>query len=301
MSTTTAPHPHGRHGTRWPTDSNQLPVSLGRYTEDRSGLAREIIRLAGASGSTLVVDRLASTHSDPRLVAHLAPDEPPANARIVCSMYLADPSKGKCRPLRAEDLEIVPFTGSAPTSAKAPPDTQVLDRDGVTYCIRKVATGRSLPELRWTRSRDVSQGEPCERVTIRDVVAHLQDYEPVRSITINALAIYERDPCVSTSRLSADLERLLTSAIVLNRGLREVVQRRVARGDFSMSQIAMCCGRTKRDDHGNLSGETSWLARRIGQLPEGGEAEPSPWVHSDVLALIAREGLGGSPHEMELG
>ncbi len=87
---------------------------------------------------------------------------------------------------------------------------------------------------------------------------------------------------------------------MLNRGLREVVQRKLARGELSMSQIAVRCGRVKRDRRGNVSGETSWLARRIGQLPEGGEDAPTPWVHSDVLALIVRQGLGAAPHEVEL-
>ena len=39
-------------------------------------------------------------------------------------------------------------------------------------------------------------------------------------------------------------------------------------------------------------------ARRIGQLPEGGEEQPTPWIHSDVLALVVRQGLGASPHEI---
>jgi len=68
----------------------------------------------------------------------------------------------------------------------------------------------------------------------------------------------------------------------------------------SLSAIAMRCGRVKRDPRGNLSGETSWLGRRLGLLPEAGEASPTPWVHSDVLALIARRGLGVSPREVEL-
>ena len=91
------------------------------------------------------------------------------------------------------------------------------------------------------------------------------------------------------------------SPILLNRGLREVVQRKVARGELSMSEIALRCQRIKRDRRGNISGETSWLARRIGQLPEGGEDTPTPWIHTDVLALIARQGLGASPHEIEVG
>jgi hypothetical protein len=67
-----------------------------------------------------------------------------------------------------------------------------------------------------------------------------------------------------------------------------------------MSEIAIRCGRVKRDRRGNESGETSWLARRLGLLPEGGQSTPTPWIHSDVLALIARSGLGLSPREVEL-
>jgi len=67
-----------------------------------------------------------------------------------------------------------------------------------------------------------------------------------------------------------------------------------------MSEIAIRCGRVKRDRQGNESGETSWLARRLGLLPEGGQRIPTPWVHSDVLGLIARRGLGLSPREVEL-
>jgi hypothetical protein len=67
-----------------------------------------------------------------------------------------------------------------------------------------------------------------------------------------------------------------------------------------MSEIAIRCGRVKRDTRGSSSGQTSWLARRIGQLPEGGQDSPTPWVHTDVLALIARDGIGVSPNEVEL-
>lgn len=70
--------------------------------------------------------------------------------------------------------------------------------------------------------------------------------------------------------------------------------------DVTLSEIALRCGRIKRDRRGNISGETSWLACRIGQLPEGGQQKPGPWIHSDVLALIARDGLCVSPHEVEL-
>jgi hypothetical protein len=66
-----------------------------------------------------------------------------------------------------------------------------------------------------------------------------------------------------------------------------------------MSEIAIRCKRIKHDDRGHESGETSWLARRVGILPEAGAPAPTPWVHSKVLALIARDGLRVSPHEVE--
>jgi hypothetical protein len=82
--------------------------------------------------------------------------------------------------------------------------------------------------------------------------------------------------------------------------LREAVTERVTRSELTMSEIAMRCGRVKRDQRGNVAGETSWLGRRIGLVPESGESAPRPWVHSDVLALIARDGLGTDPHEVEV-
>jgi hypothetical protein len=115
-----------------------------------------------------------------------------------------------------------------------------------------------------------------------------------------ALATHDDDPDVSVTTLRAELERVLLSPIVLNRALREAVLARVARGELSMSEIALRCGRVKRDSRGNSSGETSWLARRLGLLREGGNDAPTSWIHSDVLGLIARDGLGISPREVEL-
>ncbi len=81
------------------------------------------------------------------------------------------------------------------------------------------------------------------------------------------------------------------SKIVLNRGLRQAVLAAAAAQGLSMSEIAVRCGRVKHDSKGKESGETSWLARRLGIAPEGGESTPTPWIHSDVLALIARRSL----------
>ena len=90
------------------------------------------------------------------------------------------------------------------------------------------------------------------------------------------------------------------SPIVLNRRLREVVLATVEQraAEHERDRDPLRAGEARR--RGNESGETSWLARRLGLLPEGGKATPTPWIHSDVLALIARRGLGVGPREVEL-
>jgi hypothetical protein len=143
--------------------------------------------------------------------------------------------------------------------------------------------------------------EQARVVSVREAIAALQDYEPVRSRTVRALRAHLHDPAVSVAALRAELQRVDASRIVLNRALREAVLDAVGDGGLSMSEIALRCGRLKYDMRGNASGETSWLARRIGLVPESGRSQPTPWVHSEVLALIAREGLGISPREVELG
>src|SRR6202000_1381183 len=102
--------------------------------------------------------------------------------------------------------------------------------------------------------------------------------------TIGALARHREDPGVSVAVLRAELERMNASHIVLNRALRHAVLRAVRVQGMSMSEIALRCGRVKYDARGNASGETSWLARRVGLVPEGGESRPPPGVQSDVLA-----------------
>jgi hypothetical protein len=250
--------------------------------------------------STLVVDYHLDTLGDGRVVAHISPDEPPENERIICELYLADDTKGRCRALTAEDLEATRHaTPPLPSTQAEAQSTQLQDAEGHLYRIRGLATEEPLSELRWTRSRKPGCNETFDVLTLRDVVARLEAYEPARTLTSDALALHSEDPSPSTYRLRAELKRLTESAIVLNRGLREAVQYRVQRGEMTFSQIALRCGRIKRDPRGNVSGETSWLARRIGHMPEGGETEPTPWIHSDVLALIARDGLGTSPLEVE--
>ncbi|MGC2373003.1 MAG: hypothetical protein WA484_03920 [Solirubrobacteraceae bacterium] len=135
---------------------------------------------------------------------------------------------------------------------------------------------------------------------MREVIAALESYEPMRALTERAIAHHSEDPTVSVTRLHQELDRLCASPVVLNRGIREAVLDALDRCGTSMSEIALRCGIVKRDRRGKVSGETSWLARRIGIMPEGGEKTPTPWIHSDVLASIAREGLGISPREVEL-
>jgi hypothetical protein len=274
---------------------------LGRYA-DGEGHAREVVALSGAMGSVLVVDRDAGTLVDGRLVAHLASDEPPENARLVCDCYLRDGEGRFGRRVTAEDLQTVPFAEEQCLKARvgAPPSaigaTELTDRHGRGYRLQVIPGERCIRRLRWC-----ADGTGLESVSVRDVIARMESYEPVRSLTVAAIAHYRDEDEVSVARLRSELERVDSSPLVLNRGLREATLRIAERRGLSMSEIAMRCGRVKHDSRGCASGETSWLARRLGIMPCSGESEPTPWVHSDVLGLIAREGLRVSPREVELG
>lgn len=268
------------------------PEVLGRYRE-RSGAERQLRCLHLSDGSRLVVDWRSDARADARLVGALASDEPRENARVLAELYLADTNRGRCRRLCRSDLS----GAQAPEpDAGATPSEPLRDDAGVSYSIAAVRCGKTYRELRWTRC---APGETDEQpLCLRELLAELQAYEPARSLTVHAIALYEDDASVSVCRLRAELQRLDASPIVLNRRLREAVLRRAADGD-SLSEIALRCGRIKRQSDGQISGETSWLSRRIGALPEGGRRDPTPWVHSDVLALIARRGLHLCPAEVE--
>jgi hypothetical protein len=277
--------------------------TLGRYI-DEDGRRRELIARQGFAGSVLVLDRDAETRGDRRLIAHLGADEPRENAGVVCSRYLEESSAARvrCRALAPEDLRSAPFVAEAPTTpwpeAQRRCSRELVDPSGRAHRLELVDTGMSIPELRWRRWSLPTT--PSCSVSVRDVVAAIERYEPVRMLSQAAVALHGDDPAVSVTVLRAELERVLESPIVLNRGLREVVLATIEREELSMSQIATRCGRVKRGSRGKESGETSWLARRLGILPEGGHDAPTPWIHSDVLALISRRGLGISPREVEL-
>jgi hypothetical protein len=296
--TSTLPVPRGRSRRRSDRPSREQPP-LGGYV-DRRGSLREVIARPGAAGSTLVIDRERKTHGDARLVAHLAADEPAENAALTCARYLEDTTEraGRCRLLTAEDALVAPFADQ-PMAQEQPAtaDEPLLDPRGCSYALELVQTGTSVPQLRWCR-RAHGQAPP-EPLSLREAVAAVESYEPLCALTLRALAANRNGGEVSMAVLRAELVRIRQSPIVLNHRLRETVLAVVARRESSMSEIALRCGRVKRDRKGNESGETSWLARRIGLLPEGGHDTPTPWIHSDVLGLIARRGLGVSPREVE--
>ena len=276
---------------------------LGRYLDPEDRL-RQVVALPGAEGSVLVVDRDATTLRDRRLVAHLAADEPRENAALVCEHYLRDSAGHWCRRVTPEDLQGASFAEAEeqePEAEAAPSATALTDKQGRAYRLELCPADMSIPELRWRRCSPAAEEESSELVSVREAIASLESYEPVRTLTLRALALHRDDPAVSIAVLRAERARVETSQIVLNRGLRRAALAATARQELSMSEIAVRCGRVKHDRRGRESGETSWLARRLGIAPEGGESAPTPWIHSDVLALIARCGLGISPREVELG
>jgi hypothetical protein len=296
MNTLTAPDLHiSRAG-------ESRRARLGRYPDPESGAARELVTVRGTGGSTLLIDRLAWTHTDARLLAHLAADEPPENAHVICEMYLADETRGRCRRVTVQDLERHPPVLSRPTSRIPPPPsgTSLLDAHGDSYRIRTVLDRKHGRALRWTRTRHGCEDD-FTVLTLRNVISALEDYEPARALSINALTTPTGGDCSSVLQLRAEVERLDGSPTLLNRGLREAVQRKLAIGEMTLSEIALRCGHVKRDGRGNVSGETSWLTRRIGLKPEAGEATPTPWIDYKVFALIVRDGLGANPNEIELG
>jgi len=280
--------------------------SLGGY-RDTTGRSREVIARRRRDGCLLVVDRDAQTRGDGRLVAQIAAEEPAANAALVCALYLQDTRRGRCRRVTVEDMVGKALPDEGEESPQFVRETDVPLRDeiaegDVLYRLELVRTDFAARELRWCRrSRRDSSAAALIPMCLREVIGAIESYEPAFRLTRKALAGYRRDANASTTVLRGELERLSDSPIVLNRELRRTVLAAVENGGLSLSEIAIRCGRVKRDPKGNTSGETSWLARRVGILPESGSGRRTPWIHSDVLALIARNGLGISPREVELG
>jgi hypothetical protein len=253
-----------------------------------------VLALDRPEGSVLVLDCSGNRLSDARVVGRIASDEPPQNASLLAVMYASDEARGRPRALCAADLAAFAAAPPSEGSERSPSAGLLLDAEGNDYAIRATPT-EGPAALRWTCTPPGALA--AVPVSLRSAVGALERYEPPIFLTEAALA--DAGGEVSVRTLRGELERLRRSSILLNRGIREAVAQRAAEG-VTLSEIALRCGRVKHDRRGGLSGETSWLARRIGQMPEGGEARPTPWIHSDTLALIAREGLCISPREVEL-
>lgn len=269
---------------------------------DGQGRARDLLALPGHDGSVLVLDRDATTLCDRRLVAHLAADEPQGNAELICNHYLQDARGRWCRRMHPEDLRVSPLACEADGTRHDlnREDALIAGRDGNIYRLLPVQGERCIRQMRWCRGATESDDRRWQQTSLREVVGAVESYEPMRTLTEQAIALHDSDHSVSVTRMRSELERLDGSPVVLNRRLREVVLDVVDRGGTSMSEIALRCGVVKRDRRGKISGETSWLARRIGIMPEGGEKAITPWIHSEVLGSIARKGLRISPREVEL-
>ncbi len=269
---------------------------------DSAGRRREVLARSGSAGSLLVLDRDGATLDDRRLVAHLPPDEPAGNAALICRHYLHDAPRRRCRHVTVEDTAIVPFAAEEQELyAAAPPGSGELhDRHGWTYRLEPQPPEYQCSQLRWCRSKPRDPLEAPVAVSVREVIGALESYRAVRVLTVAALVRHRGARDVSVVRLRAELERANASRILLNRGLRRAVLTVVRSQDVSLSEIASRCGRVKYDARGNPSGETSWLSRRVGLAPEGGRHLTTPWIHTEVLALIARRGLGLTPREVEV-
>jgi hypothetical protein len=269
-------------------------AALGPY-RDREGRDRVLVARPGVGASVLVIDQDAETLTDRRLVAHLAADEPAVNAHVVAKLYLAEREGRIARPLHDRDWVTLPDGREPPEDPEPPAPGELRDDRGRGYHLATVDDHRYGRQTRWVRRAGRRRPEP---VALRTVIGALEAYEPARALTRAALDRSPRD--ATTQLLARELRALERSPLVLNRALREAVHRRVRSGELSLSCIAARCGRGKRRATALRIGDTTWLQRRLGALPEAGRSEPTPWIHTDVLALIARQGLGVEPQEVEL-
>jgi hypothetical protein len=278
------------------------PAPLARYTDERQQ-TREVIASRGPNGSVLVLDRDPLVQGRELLVAHLGADEPVGNAALVCERYLGDARRGCCRPVTPEDFACAPYPPVEDCPSCFGEDLhrrELVDRRGEHLHRLELIDVGELRQLRWCRRSCGKRQRVARSVSLREVAGAMESYEPARTLTRAALVCYRHDGGVAFGVLREELTRLNESPIVLNRKLREAVLGAIDAGELSMGEIALRCGHAKRGRNGKLNGETSWLARRLGLLPESGAERPTPWIHSDVLAQIARSGIGISPGEVEL-
>jgi hypothetical protein len=111
----------------------------------------------------------------------------------------------------AEDLKSTRHATPSPSSHTPAQTLPLQDAEGHLYRIRELAIEGPTSELRWTRSRQSGCDETFDVLTVRGVVACLDDYEPARTLTSEALALHSEGSSPSAYRLRAELERLTDS------------------------------------------------------------------------------------------
>jgi hypothetical protein len=262
--------------------SRSTVTSLGGYAQ--ADLWREIVAFGRDDRTTLVVDRIAETHEDPRLLGELFPEETLKSARQLAREYLTrPPAQRRC----------CPYTAAPQQAARRRLPRRLVDAEGNVYRIQRVLRADDWgADLRWVRVASGAR-EP-EPLTLREVLAALEDYEPALAMSEHAIAAH---PNRGLARLRRELASARNSPTVLNRRLREAVQAEVARGT-SLAEIAKRCGHLTRTATGAHIGDTAWLARRVGLANEH-NGTPQRWIEPQVLAQIAHA-LSLAPAEVEL-
>jgi hypothetical protein len=278
----------------------QLEAAGLRYFTTPEGEPRVFVAMLwaftpGAALYRVMIDRSRIEPSDNRVVGYLFPEEPASNVVPMCGSYLEHPN------VSPNDVPLATLLYRLGWGNEL--ETCQGDLTGnaseVRYrLVRAIIPPLRIPQLRWWRCVPLGQAGPGYPVVLRDVCGATQTYSPYLAETTSAIEQYQDDPEVSIVKLREERCNLVKSPIVLNRGLREAVQARVNHGT-SLSQIAQNCGR-RINRKGQISGETSWLSRRMGVMPDGGKSHPTPWIHTDVLNLIAEKGLQVPPHEVEV-
>ncbi len=158
---------------------------LATFRDSRGG-EREVLARPGAFGTVAVIDRAAGCRQDSVLVAELFPEEPAGNADLICALYVADCARRQLRcahhnPARDPAPPIDEQRGRA--GGKGAPE-ELSDAAGQLYRLELTRTKMTIPELRWLRAP--AAGCRGDAVSVRDVVAALQSYEPVLTLTMRA-------------------------------------------------------------------------------------------------------------------
>jgi hypothetical protein len=120
------------------TRSHPWSIPRGRLHKQQ----REVARIALPDGGAVVVDYRSKPLGDGRVVAQLAPDEPAVNAQVVCDLYLADESRGRCRSVSPWDFKVAkqPAVSASPPGERSPSAGKLCDTEGYVYRLQEVAT-----------------------------------------------------------------------------------------------------------------------------------------------------------------